>query len=226
VGSVPISWLNATNGNYDFTVDSNQVVWASFAVTTNSTATNIIANYGTSSGRPIEGRGLQLAAGYSGTNASVGGLIFSSTTAFTNCCAAPGTLTNMAGVSIPGNLLTNINSAIKSIWGGNMKLATAATNNFRIQYGGTTILDTGSQNASNSVWRATCTIITTGASAQHCEAHFEWGPAGVPFAFTNSNLELALANGSANTIQLQGSSTAVSVLTNNSFRVFYEAPSK
>lgn len=156
------------------------------------------------------------------SNAVVSGMIKYDGNSYTNLNAA-GTLSNLASVLIPGNTLTNNGDSLRAEWGGVMPSAAANTNEFTIVYGSQTILDTGLQIASNTTFNAWCKIWRTGNTAQHAEAHFEWGPGGaVPFAFTNVNLEIVQTNGINTTLALQGAARRVGAHTNNSLSVFYQ----
>lgn len=163
-----------------------------------------------------------IAAGNSTSNAVISGAMYAATTAFTNLNAT-GTMTNLANVSIPAHFMTNNLDALHAIWRGNMPLALANTNQFQIVFGSSTILDTGLQTASNTVFSAECWIVRTGNTSQHVEGRFEWGPGnGAPFAFTNANLEIAETNGIATTLALKGGALRPGAHTNNFFRVWYE----
>ena len=154
------------------------------------------------------------------SNVWVGGTYFQQIgTAFTNLNGA-GTMSNLANMSITGNTLTNNGDTLFAEWGIKLQITKENTNQFQLLYGATTMLDTGLQIASNCTVRATCTISRTGNASQHVEAHLEWGPGGgVPFAFTNANLEMAENNGIANILKAMGGARAVGAHTNNFFRV-------
>jgi len=165
---------------------------------------------------------LLVKAGQSVSNAWVGGLIYWSTTSFTNLNALA-TMSNLANVLIPAHVLTNNGDTIHAVWGGIMPNALINTNEFQIVFGSQTILDTGLQIGSNTAFRAEAWITRTGNTAQHAEGRFEWGPGGaVPFAFTNANLELAQTNGIDTSLALKGGARRGGAHTNNSFRVYYD----
>jgi len=149
--------------------------------------------------------------------------MFYSLASFTNLNGTPGTLTNLGNYSIPAHTITNNGDRIVAEWGGVLANAQANTNEFQITYGGTTILDTGLQISSNTTFRARLTVARSGTSAQHCEGYFEWGPGGgVPFAFTNVNMETTIDAGVAQTVALKGASQRVGAHTNNLFTLEYK----
>ena len=162
------------------------------------------------------------------SNAWIGGTYYQEIgTAFTNLNGTPATLTNLATVSIAGHTLTNTGDRLVAEWGIVLQIAKANTNRFQIFYGGATVLDTGLQISSNCTVRAGCTIARkTGLNSQHVEAWLHWGPAAVPFVFTNTNFELAENNGVANTLGMKGSSQAVGAHTNNYFVVEWKPGSR
>jgi hypothetical protein len=161
--------------------------------------------------------------GASTSNSFVGGVVYYSLASFTNLNNTPGTLTNLANVSLSGHSITNNGDTIYARWGGRLANAAANTNNFQIVYGGTTVLDTGLQVSSNCAFIAECRIIRSGTSAQHVEAALQWGPSGgVPWAFTNVNLETTVNAGIAQTLALKGGATRVGAHTNNSFTVEFK----
>jgi hypothetical protein len=163
-----------------------------------------------------------ITAGQSTSNSWNGGTYYYGSGLFTNLNAA-GTMSNLANVSIAAHVLTNNGDSIHAMWGGVMPSAAANTNQFQIIYGSQTIIDTGLQIASNTVFRAEVFINRTGNTAQHVEGRFEWGPGGgVPFALTNANLELVQTNGIATLLALKGGARAVGAHTNNSFRVWFD----
>ena len=221
----------------------NPTTWGS--VPTNLaglTATNIIGATGQFSG-PITGAVLtatsanisgtltgatviatlaKVTAGLSASNAFVGGVVFWTTGAFTNLNGVPGTLTNLANYSVPAHMLTNNGDRLIGEWQGTFALATANTNNFQLTWGGTTFLDTGLQIASNTTFSAWCQITRTGNSAQHVDGRFTWGPGGgVPFVFTNVNLEMTINAGTAQILALKGSAARGGAHTNNSMIVTF-----
>lgn len=165
---------------------------------------------------------LFIQAGESVSNAIVGGKLFWSTTSFTNLNALS-TLSNLANVSIAGNVLTNNGDVIHAKWGGVYANVFQNTNQFQIVFGSATILDTGLQSSSNSVWSGEVWITRTGNTAQHCEAYFDWGiGSGAPFVRTNVNKEITETNGIATTLALKGGARIKAAHTNNSFVVWYE----
>lgn len=167
-----------------------------------------------------------VSAGNSESNAVISGAMFTTTGSFTNLNAT-GTMSNLANVTIPAHFMTNSLDTVHAIWRGTMPLAVPNTNQFQIVFGSSTILDTGLQTASNSVWQAECWITRTGNTSQHVEGRFEWGPGnGVPFAFTNSNLEIAETNGIGTTLALLNGARRLGAVTNNFFRVWYEAATR
>jgi len=187
-----------TNGNTVVFVDSNSV-W---------TASNALA------------RSMRVQSGSSASNAVVGGLMFFSTTAFTNLNAAS-TLSNLANYIVPAHTLTNNGDMVRGEWHIVMASALANTNEFTIGFGSQTILDTGLQIASNSTARGWVEITRTGNTSQHCDGHLEWGPGGgAPFAFTNINLEIVQTNGIDTRLFMQGGARRVGAHTNNMFRVW------
>jgi len=224
------NWLAGANkiggtivGGISNAVNANYAAAFGFFVT-NTTDKSVEIGYGNSKIR-VDASGLTvIGAGGSATasNNYSGGVIFKTLSSFTNLNAA-GTLSNLAAVVVAANTLTNNGDTIRGDWGGVMPLATANTNQFTIVFGSQTILDTGLQIASNIVFRGWCEITRAGNTAQHAEAHFEWGPGGaVPFAFTNVNLEISQTNGINTTLALQGAARRVGAHTNNFFRLSFE----
>lgn len=220
--SANLRWNAATNGSLTFTANSNQYYTAVFTVVTNTTETNIIATWVTTSPQPIRGSAILIAAGSGTSNAVVAGLMYQSTTSFTNLNGSA-TLSNLANVTIPAHQLTNNGDFIEAKWDGVMPTGQASTNQFTIVYGSQTVLDTGLQTASNTVFRGWAKIKRTGNTSQHVDAYFEWGPGnGVPFAFTNANLEIAQTNGIGTLLAMQNASRRVGAITNNNFEVYYQ----
>lgn len=193
------------------------------------TATLTNLSNGTNLGQLYVTSDLVVAAGIgAASNAWIGGTYYQEIgTAFTNLNGTPATLTNLATVSIAGHTLTNTGDRLVAEWGIVLQIAKANTNRFQIFYGGATVLDTGLQISSNCTVRAGCTIARkTGLNSQHVEAWLHWGPAAVPFVFTNTNFELAENNGVANTLGMKGSSQAVGAHTNNYFVVEWKPGSR
>ncbi len=156
------------------------------------------------------------------SNNYVGGTLFVNRGNNLTNFSADGTFTNLAAYSVPAHTLTNALDMVRSDWGGKMADATANTNNFQIVYGSQTILDTGLNIASNCAFRAWVEITRTGNTAQHAEAHLEWGPGGgVPFAYTNVNIEITQTNGINTTLSLRGAARRLFAHTNNFMRVQY-----
>lgn len=159
-----------------------------------------------------------------GSNVFVGGTLFQSTIAFTNLNSTSATLTNLGNTTIGAHTLTNNGDGFRAIWSGRMTngVAVPNTNEFKIVFGSTTILDTGLQPSTNIPFYAWVEVTRTGNTAQHADAHFEWGPGGgIPWAFTNVNMELAETNGIATVLALQGASTIKAAHTNTFFKVSY-----
>ena len=173
---------------------------------------------------PYLSGGLTTAAGQSVSNVVVSGLMYRTTTLFTNLNGS-GTLSNLGNVSIAGNVLTNAGSQVQAVWQGVMANSVANTQQFQIVFGSQTILDTGLQPASNSVFRAECWIIGTGSTAQRAFGHLEWGPSGLPgtlFTFTNSAVNIVQSNGVPTILALKSGALRAGAHTNTSFRVYYE----
>ena len=170
------------------------------------------------------GSNILVRAGQSASNAFVGGVIyFDMTSNRTNLNATITTFTNLATNSIAANTLTNNGDMVIAEWAGVMANASANTNQFRILYGSQTVIDTGTQIASNCTWNAEVKIARTGNTSQLVMGHFEWGPGGaVPFAFTNVNIVTSQTNGLSTYIALQGAARRVGAHTNNYFRLKYE----
>jgi hypothetical protein len=156
----------------------------------------------------------------SGTYGRVGGTFYESGLSYTNLNGA-NTFSNLASRSIAGNTLSNAGDMVFAEWAGIMPAALENTNDLQINWGSQTVVRTGLQTASNTAWRAQCWITCgTSGTAQHAEGRIEWGPGGgVPFAFTNSNLELTQTNGIATVLALQSAARRVGAITNNSFRL-------
>jgi len=213
--NAPLQVTQGTNGQFTLTITNlNGLVRTngSYAVTTNVYGTDkllIDANFGTNaiiSLLPAPTRA---------------GLIYQSLALFTNLNAL-GVMTNLGNATVTAHTMTNSGDMIRAEWRGTMPLAAVNSNQFQIVFGSQTILDTGFQTASNSVFRASVEITRSGNTSQHCDARFEWGPGnGVPFAFTNANLELSQTNGIDTTLALKGGSLRLGAHTNNSVRVWY-----
>lgn len=201
------NWINSRQPSD--AILSNQVGLATQAFT--NTVNPAVSNLTTTN--------VTVRTGASTSNSFVGGTVYYTTVSFTNLNAA-GTMSNLANVSIPAHSITNNGDTLIARWTGIMPAALANTNRFLITWGGTTVLDTGLMVASNTMIRGELTVTRTGTSAQHVDAHFEWGPGGgVPFVFTNANLETTIDTGTAQTIALQGGARRVGAHTNNYFRV-------
>lgn len=201
------NWINSRQPSN--AVISNQVGLATQAFT--NTINPAVSNLTTTN--------ITVCTGASTSNSFVGGTVYYTTVSFTNLNGAS-TMSNLANVSIPGHSITNNGDSLIARWTGIMPSPLVNTNRFLITWGGTTVLDTGLMIASNTVFRAELTVTRTGTSAQHVDAHLDWGPGGlVPFAFTNANLETTINTGVAQTIALQGGARRVGAHTNNYFRV-------
>ena len=167
---------------------------------------------------------VSITAGSSSSNLNVGGIIYRSTSLYTNLNGT-GTMTNLGNAIIAGNMLTNAGSQIHALWQGVMANSVANTQRFQISFGSQTILDTGMQAASNTPFRAECWIVATGNTAQRSFSHLEWGPGGLLgtlFAFTNSAVDLVQSNGVSTVLALKGGAQRAGAHTNTSFRVYFE----
>jgi hypothetical protein len=196
-------WNSRQEGSANLTNWSG-VVTGAFVRTLNGLATNLAVN-----------------AGGGTSNAFVGGIMWTDTARYTNCC--PGAvLTNMNQFTVPGNTLTNDGDAIRWWIAGRMVSAIASTNEIAVLFGASTVLDTGLQIASNRQWTATGTITRTGVSSQRIESTFWWPGAGTAWTFTNMVTDIAETCGANTILKVQGASRRVSTLTNMLLKVAYE----
>ena len=160
--------------------------------------------------------------GSSPSNSFGGGLMFFSTSLFTNLNATA-TLSNLANVMIPANTLTNAGDTIWAAWGVKLANGVVNTNQFQVRYGSATLLDTGLQVSSNTAVSVRVVIMRTGNTSQHVEAWLSWGPGGgVPFTSTNVNMEISETNGIPNLLALRGAARRLGAHTNNGFRVSWD----
>ncbi len=221
VGITNAGWLNQAGGVTNYGATDNR------GAVTNAGMVNTLGGYTNWIGGQFKGTLLLssnyfVQAGGSSSNAIGGGKLFWSTTLFTNLNTAAA-LSNLANVTIAGNVLTNNGDVIHAKWGGVYTNTFVNTNQFQIVFGSQTILDTGLQPSSNSVWFGEVWITRTGNTAQHAEAYFDWGfGSGAPFGRTNVNLEIAQTNGINTTLALKGAARIAAAVTNNSFFVWYE----
>lgn len=161
--------------------------------------------------------------GPGGSNGAVAGLIYSSMLLYTNLGTAPATLTNMGNVVIAGHTLTNTGDAIRFEADIAMPSATVNTNQFKLVFGSTTLMDTGLIPASNGPVHITGKITRTGNTAQHFRGALSFTTPGQgSLVSTNVNIELAETNGINTTFALQGASRRAGGATNNAFFVWYE----
>lgn len=205
-GTLTGATVNATSGNFTGTLTGGTVN-ATSGNFSNLLSTNIMAQ-----------------AGAGTSNVFVGGTLFISTATWTNLNPT-GTISNLATVSIVGSTLANAGDQLLGVWSGNFPNALENTQDLRIRFGGTTILDTGTQTASNCTWSAWVRVVRTGAATEHCDAHLEWGPGGgVPFSFTNVNSEIAETLTSTLNLQMQSNGSRRSgAVTNNFFSCEFKA---
>ena len=227
-GTFLTNWANAISNYVTSATNSTSVTnWINSrqpadAKLTNYLGTGALTNTVNAGVSNLYATNISVRAGVSTSNAFVGGTLYVVNTAYTNLNALS-TLSNLANLSVPAHTITNNGDSLWATWGGIFPVATANTNQFQIVFGATTILDTGLQISSNCSFRASCQIYRTATSAQHAEGHFEWGPGGgVPWAYTNSNLEMAVDTGAAQTLALKGAARRVGAHTNNSFMIEYK----
>lgn len=149
-------------------------------------------------------------------------VLMATNASFTNLNATT-TLTNLATFEVPAHRLTNSGDAILALWSGKTMDSVENSNQIRITYGSETVLDTGLQPLSNSVFRAECRVVRTGGTSQHVDARIEWGlSSGAPFSVTNVNIEIGQTNGLTNVLAILGASTREGGITNNGLRIFFE----
>ncbi len=153
----------------------------------------------------------------------VGGTLFSTNVPVVNAGVAE---TNLAAVSIPAHTLSNLNSTLVIEASGSMAKSIAGTNQIRLLFGSSVLLDTGLQTASNGWYRIRATIsssaLTAGFTNQFTSAdHFWWGTGvtGMPFRDTNFNNWATQTNGIATTLRLATTSLRNGGITNESFTV-------
>lgn len=194
---------NNQTGNY-FSVDKD--------APNNTNAVNLL--------KVQENGGISGIAGQSTSNAFFGGTLYYSLTAIAYNTGGPQTL---GTYTVPAHCITNNGDRIIAEWGGVTANTAANTNTLQLFWGGTQILSTGTQICSNTTWSASAKIIRSGIGTQHVEATISWGPGGgVPFAFTNANIEMAIDAGVAQAVAIKAASTMTAGGTNNSFVVRYE----
>lgn len=218
-GGTNIVWQNwSTNGTYDITVRPGYSYTVNFFA---SSQTNIIATVATDDAyNPFKVVTLLTPAGFTPSNAIVGGTVFKRTGYFTNLNADITVFSNLASFPITGHTLTNNGDELRFYAYGT---ALAGTNDFRVVFGSQTILDTGNQTNLLTPFDIEGSITRTGNTEQFCNVIFTWGPgAGVVWHFTNSTMFAAQTNGFASTaLSIQGSSRRLGGMTNNYFRVDY-----
>jgi hypothetical protein len=218
-GGTNIKWLNwSTNGSNDIIIKGGFTYQVDTFV---DRQTNITAKVW-SDDPFVPFRGLLIQGGNSISNAWAGGTVFVDTTSYTNLNAAS-QFTNMGSITIPAHMLTNSGDALRAEWSGNIL---AGTNRFMIGYGSiTNMFDSGSMTnkaLNNYIIRAS--ITRNGNTSERVYGEMSWnGGNGLPFTYTNFNKTILETNGIDNLLALKAFSNRLGGITNNYFRVFYEA---
>jgi len=238
---INIKWMNwATNGNSDLLVrpnysyvlqffadrDTNVNAWVSTDDPYNPLNLYTLNSWSAGVSNFV-GTNILVQAGRSSSNATVGGTMFISTTAFTNLLT---TFTNIATYTVPANTLTNNGDQIIADWAGRIL---SGTNTFNFGYTGanTNILSIGSlTNLGPINYSARLVLTRTSANAVHADGYFSIPPGnGVYYSYTNVNAEIATDTGTNSQLVMntaQGTSTRPGSLTNNFFKVRYEPTSR
>ncbi len=228
--STNIKWLSSTNPLGNITLQTNATYVFSFITDVTPLATNIVAAYTTTTGNPNRWDTITTGVGYSASNAFVGGVTFKQiyTTAFTNLNTTIATFTNAAPYVVPAHALTNLNDTVITTWRG---VGLLGTNAFKLIYGSTTILNTGSvsNNAANAIWEAQTEITRTGPTSQHVDAYVVFnqqanalGLNGINYGGYSTNFEMVETNGVATSNLLQVASSRAGAVSNNFLKVVYE----
>jgi len=155
--------------------------------------------------------------------AGVGGVLWSTNFPIVNAGVAE---TNLVSVTIPAHCLSNLNSSLIIEASGAMAQSVVGTNQIRLLYGSTVLMDTGLQTASNGWYRIRATIgssaLTAGFTNQFTTADLFWwgtGVTGMPWRDTNFNIWATQTNGINTTLSLATTSRRNGGITNESFRV-------
>jgi hypothetical protein len=160
-------------------------------------------------------------AGQSVSNFYPGGIFFSDQTHYTNWASA--TLTNMATVLVPANMLTNNGDTAVLRWDGQHRIDFAATQRLAIVSGALTVFDSGLQISSNRAWTAELTLRRLSATTIQAATTLVWpGTTVSAVAVTNSYTVLALATGTNNIFAIQAASLRPSSTTNTSVFAEYK----
>lgn len=219
-----IYWHSPTNGSFSFIAQTNGTYTVTATINSTATRTNIDLTWSSDVNTPSpRGVAVGVPAGWAGkSNAWVGGRLVQILTAVP-VPTSNNTPSTAVSTTISGNTMTNNGDTIRLRLRGVMPANQANSNRFLIVFGGTTILDTGIQPASNTVYNGFAELTRTGLSAQHVNAGIVWGPGGgVPFAFTNVDLELTtIANGADQTLAFQSTGHRQGSSTNTFFDVEY-----
>jgi hypothetical protein len=233
--AIQVRWFSPTNttgSGYHFIAESNYIYLLSMrcAVTPNG-GTNVYVSWTTTSPNPQRGSISLVAAGQSPSNAVVGGTLYKAITvpAFTNLNATIATFTNAAFYITPAHTLTNNGDSIETIWRGN---ANAGTNNIKMIYGMSTILDTGTFTNGITGWEAGMEITRTGNTSAHIDAWVDFQQSTAAAVIANggkfrTSLDLTvITNGIGLTNLLQLASNRAGCISNNYMRVSYDPASR
>lgn len=218
-GGTNVIWSNwKTNGTYDIDVRGgywyglqmfalNQTTIVASVTTTDP---YVIANFVT----------LQTPAGFTLTNAIVGGTLYKSITARTNLNSAIGSLTNLDSWAITGHTLTNNGDELTFQARGKLL---AGSNSFVVYLGSNAMLTTGTITNNATDYDINGSIVRTG-QGQQTFVSFRWGQGnGTSYGYTNSlQVDALQTNGHPSTVlALQGASMRPFGISNLFFRVDY-----
>ena len=213
-GIVPVSagtnltWYSATNGSYDFQVLPNQWVIVNGTVTSQ---TNVNLAWTTSARLPIS-----VQAGTSGSNAMVGGTCYVNATPLVGAGTAA---TNLMFWTLPAFMLTNVNDQVDFEFAGRMSFNQTTANQLQVVYGAKTVLDSGSQAATNTSFVISGTIVNRGPQSQFVKTVLDWG--GGAYLTTNFTTQATENNWATSLLKLVGTSAGTSTITNEYMRVIY-----
>ena len=236
---VNIRWMNwQTNGSYDvqtrpgfnYVVQffANEATNVNAWVSTDDIYVPVSSLFHSASNSAITlltASNINVRVGQSSSNASVGGVVFTDLTSYTNHSSV-GAFTNLARFTNGAHALTN-NLAGLRVRGEGRFLT--GTNQIQLAVGNVTnAFDSGVvTNLGLKNWILLAQITRSGASSLHIAGEMRWDQGGgVPFSFTNYNLEITETNGIPIPIYLKGQSIRAGGITNNFFQVEYLANSQ
>lgn len=204
---------NTVDGLHNFSVgtsnkiDSNVSFSGAIGVgVTNVQSSSLLLGYGSLVGK------VRVRAA---TNATVGGIIVSTTTTVASAGAAE---TNLISVTIPAHSLTNSQDRLTFRTSGRFA-ATSNAKQLKVVYGSETILDGTSQVQNAGAWTIEGEIIRTGDTSQSVSAELHC--AMTNGMTTTSSLNLAQTNGINTTLKVTSTAAGDGDVTNRTMTVWW-----